>query len=213
MDTKSKGFLIVISGFSGSGKGTIVNGLLEKYPEDYAVSVSATTRDPRPGEVHGKQYFFLKREEFETMIEKNELVEYATYVNNYYGTPKAYVEQQLQQGKNVILEIEIQGALKIREQFSNAILLFVTPPSAEELKRRLEGRGTEDAATISARLNRAVQESEGMKDYDYLVINDVLEECIEDIHKIICSESFRIEKNAAFIEKMRTEIQEFKEGE
>ena len=129
------GLLIVLSGFSGSGKGTIMNRLLSRYPEQYALSVSATTRQPRAGETEGKEYFFMTKEEFLRMIEQNELLEYAQYVDNYYGTPKTYVKEQLEAHKNVILEIEIQGALKIREQFPETLLLFVTPPSGYRVRR------------------------------------------------------------------------------
>ena len=131
-----EGILIVVSGFSGAGKGTIMKALLERY-DNYALSISATTRNPRPGEEEGKAYFFKTTEEFEKMIAKDDLIEYAMYVGNYYGTPKAYVEEQLRAGKDVILEIEIQGALKVKEKFPNTLLLFVTPPSAEELRKRL----------------------------------------------------------------------------
>ena len=143
MIQKNKGILTVVSGFSGSGKGTIMKELLKRYEGQYALSVSATTRNPREGEVDGREYFFRTREEFEQMIAEDALVEYARYVGNYYGTPRAYVEEQLEAGKDVILEIEIQGALKVKEKFPDTLLLFVTPPSAEELKNRLVGRGTE----------------------------------------------------------------------
>ena len=138
---EEKGILIVVSGFSGSGKGTIMKELLKKY-ENYALSISATTRNPRVGEENGREYFFKSVEEFEKMIAKDELIEYAKYVDNYYGTPREYVEEQMKAGKDVILEIEIQGALKVREKFPDALLLFVTPPSAQELKKRLVNRGT-----------------------------------------------------------------------
>lgn len=156
-----EGILIVVSGFSGAGKGTIMKALLERY-DNYALSISATTRNPRPGEEEGKAYFFKTTEEFEKMIAKDELIEYAKYVENYYGTPRAYVEEQLEAGKDVILEIEIQGALKVKEKFPETLLLFVTPPSAAELRRRLEGRGTETQDVIESRLSRAAQEAEGM---------------------------------------------------
>ncbi|MFW5670296.1 MAG: guanylate kinase, partial [Acetivibrio ethanolgignens] len=140
-----KGILTIISGFSGAGKGTLVKELVKKY--DYKLSISATTRSPRQGEEHGREYFFLTRDEFESMIEDNQLLEWAEYVGNYYGTPKAYVEEQLELGNHVILEIEIQGALKVKEQCPDALLLFVTPPSAQVLKERLIGRGTENMDT------------------------------------------------------------------
>ena len=147
---EQEGILIVVSGFSGSGKGTIMKELLQRY-DNYALSISATTRQPREGEVDGREYFFKTREEFEKMIAKDELIEYAKYVNNYYGTPKAYVQEQLHAGKDVILEIEIQGALKVKEKFPETLLLFVTPPTASELKKRLVGRGTESMEVIEQR--------------------------------------------------------------
>ena len=157
-EMKEKGLLLVISGVSGAGKGTVVKRLLELH-NDYALSISATTRSPREGEQNGREYFFKSTEEFESMIDNSELIEYAKYVSNYYGTPKAYVEEQLEAGKNVILEIEIQGALNIKKMYPDAVLLFIMPPSAEELERRLVGRGTEDEATIKARLQRASDEA------------------------------------------------------
>ena len=136
-----KGILAIISGFSGAGKGTVVNRLLEK--ESYAVSISATTRKPRTGEVDGQNYFFRTKDEFEKMIANEQLIEYAEYVGNYYGTPKDYVFKKLDEGFDVILEIEMQGALKVKEKFPETALIFITPPSADELKKRLVGRGTE----------------------------------------------------------------------
>ena len=153
---EQEGILIVVSGFSGSGKGTIMKELLQRY-DNYALSISATTRQPREGEVDGREYFFKTREEFEKMIAKDELIEYAKYVNNYYGTPKAYVQEQLHAGKDVILEIEIQGALKVKEKFPETLLLFVTPPTASELKKRLVGRGTESMELIEQRMLRACE--------------------------------------------------------
>ena len=184
---KDKGLLLVISGFSGAGKGTVVKRLLEQH-NDYALSISATTRSPREGEQNGREYFFKTKEEFEKMIEASELIEYARYVDNYYGTPKAYVEEQLKEGKNVILEIEIQGALNIKKMFPDAVLLFIMPPSAEELERRLVGRGTEDEATIRARLSRASEEAQGVENYNYIVINDDVDACVETINSIVSSE-------------------------
>ena len=163
----NKGKLVVVSGFSGAGKGTLMKALMEQYGDDYALSVSATTRDPRPGEKDGIDYFYVTTEKFKQMIEADELIEYAQYVKNYYGTPKAYVQQQLDLGKNVILEIEIQGALKIKKQFPDTILLFVTAPDAKTLRDRLVGRGTETQDVINARLARACEESEGIENYDY----------------------------------------------
>lgn len=205
-----KGILIVVSGFSGAGKGTLMKRLLEKYEETYALSISATTRQPRDGEAHGREYFFITKEEFEKMIAKAELIEYAKYVENYYGTPKFYVEEQLNAGKDVILEIEIQGALKVKKSFPDTLLLFVVPPSAQELKKRLVGRGTESMEVIESRLKRAVEESEGMEEYDYLVVNDDLDTCVEQMHRIIRGEHLRTSRNEAFIEKMKEELRSLK---
>lgn len=200
-----EGILIVVSGFSGAGKGTIMKALLERY-DNYALSISATTRNPRPGEEEGKAYFFKTTEEFEKMIAKDDLIEYAMYVGNYYGTPKAYVEEQLRAGKDVILEIEIQGALKVKEKFPNTLLLFVTPPSAEELRKRLEGRGTETQEVIDGRMKRAIEEAEYMEQYDYLVVNDELDVCVEEMHHLIQGEHERCFRNQTFIEHMKREL-------
>lgn len=202
-----KGILIVVSGFSGAGKGTLMKRLLEEY-DNYALSISATTRDPRPGEVHGREYFFRTTEEFEKMIAQDELIEYAKYVNNYYGTPKDYVMEQLDAGKDVVLEIEIQGALKVKEKYPDTLLMFVTPPSAEELKKRLIGRGTETEDVIESRMKRAVEESQGVENYDYLVINDDLEVCVKEMHRIIQSEHDRVNRNEEFIARIRRELEE-----
>ena len=200
-----KGILIVVSGFSGAGKGTIMKELLRKY-DNYALSISATTRAPRPGEADGREYFFKTREEFEKMIAQDELIEYASYVNNYYGTPRLYVEEQLKAGRDVILEIEIQGALKVKKKMPDTLLLFVTPPSVEELKRRLVGRGTETMDVIESRLKRAGEEAEGMDKYDYLVVNDELGTCVEEVHAIIKGEHSRSFRNVEFIEYMKNEL-------
>lgn len=180
----AKGILMVISGFSGAGKGTLVKKLLEKNG-DYALSVSMTTRNPREGEVDGVHYFFRTKEQFEEMIGQDGFIEHAQYCGNYYGTPKAYVEEQLSLGKNVILEIEIQGAMNIKKLFPESLLLFVTPPSAEELERRLRGRGTETDEVIAGRLSRAYEESAGMDEYDYIVINDDLDQCAAEVEKLV----------------------------
>ncbi len=207
-----QGILIVVSGFSGAGKGTIMRELLKRY-EQYALSVSATTRAPREGEEEGKDDFFKTREAFERMIADDELVEYACYVNHYYGTPRAYVEETLSRGRDVILEIEIQGARKIRKQFPEAVLLFVTTRDAQVLKERLTKRGTESPEVIGQRLKRAAQESEGIEEYDYLVVNDELEVCVEEIHAIIESEHRRIRYNMELVNKVREELKRFSEGE
>ena len=219
---ENKGKLVVISGFSGAGKGTLMKALMKEYGDSYALSVSATTRNPRPGEMDGVDYFFVSRDKFEQMIAEDALIEYAQYVGNYYGTPKEYVQQQLDLGKNVILEIEIQGALKIKEKFPDTVLMFVTAPDANELKNRLVGRGTETPEVIAARLSRACEESMGMEKYDYLVINDTIENGISLINRLICDErsgniennrAHRVSANIDFINKMREELSGFSKGE
>ncbi len=209
---RHKGILIVVSGFSGAGKGTLMKELLKTY-DNYALSISMTTRSPRQGEKDGVEYFFSTRENFEKKIAEDGLIEYAEYCGNYYGTPRAYVEQQLNCGKDVILEIEIQGALKVKEKFPDALLLFVMPPSANELKRRLIGRGTETAEVIDRRLQRAAEESEGIEAYDYLVINDDLQECTEEIHGIVRTARNAAMRNTEFIEQIRRELRELWKGE
>ena len=188
--SKQKGILTVLSGFSGAGKGTVLRRLLEKY-DNYALSISATTRGPREGEENGREYFFKTREEFEKMIAKDELIEYAMYVNNYYGTPKAYVQEQLAEGKDVILEIEVQGA-----------------PTAGELKRRLTDRGTESPEVVEERMKTAAKEARFMESYDYIILNerDRLEECVEAVHGVILAEHEKSTRNQAFIDHMKEEL-------
>jgi len=202
---KRKGILIVVSGFSGAGKGTLMKKLMEEY-DNYALSISMTTRNPRPGEEDGREYFFVTKEQFEEKIGQDGLVEYASYCDNYYGTPRVYVEQQLEAGKDVILEIEIQGALKIKEKFPTALLLFVMPPSAKELRRRLTGRGTETQEVIDQRMHRAMEEAQGIEQYDYIVINDQLEECVKELHAIIGAAHNTPFRNEEFINNMRKEL-------
>lgn len=200
-----QGILVVVSGFSGAGKGTLMKELLKRY-DNYALSVSATTRQPRAGERDGEDYFFVSRERFQEMIDRGGLVEYAQYVNHYYGTPRQYVEERMSEGKDVILEIEIQGALKVKKRFPEALLLFITPPDAEELRRRLIGRGTETIEVINARLRRAAEEAAGMEAYDYLLINDKIDTCVEQMHQLIQLQHNKTSYHLDFLGKMREEL-------
>lgn len=200
-----KGTLTVVSGFSGVGKGSVMNSLLSRY-DGYALSVSATTRDPRPGEVHGVAYYFISKNEFEEMIVSDGLVEYAEYCGNYYGTPKAFVEQRLQEGMDVLLEIEIQGAMKVRKLFPDATLVFVMPPNAQALIERLTNRGTESRETIENRIRRAVHEAEGIEDYDFILVNDMIDPCADELHHLIQARKMRTTHNRPFIEHVREDI-------
>ena len=178
-----KGKLFVLSGFSGAGKGTLVKYFLEHY-EGFALSVSATTRPMREGEIDGVHYHFITRESFEEMIGRGELIEYTQYQGNYYGTPRPFVEKQLEEGVDVLLEIEVDGGTQIRKLYPDATLIFLMPPSAEELARRLRKRGTNTEEEIAGRLRRAVEESRYIGDYDYLLINDDLAECAARFERI-----------------------------
>ena len=208
----SEGVLTVVSGFSGAGKGTVMKRLIQKY-DDYALSISVTTRNPREGERDGIEYFFKTKEEVEAMIENDEFLEYARYVDNYYGTPRFYVEEMLAKGKNVILEIEIQGAMQIKAKNQEAVLVFVTPPSFEELRNRLVGRGTETADVIESRLRRASEEAEGMPSYDYILVNDQVEDCVDRLHQIILSERAKAQRNEEFINTIQQEARIFMKGD
>lgn len=200
-----EGILVVVSGFSGAGKGTLMKTLRQRY-DNYALSISATTRTPREGEQDGVDYFFVSREKFDQMVHEDSFLEYATYVNHSYGTPKAYVQDQMANGKDVILEIEIQGALKIKEAYPNAVLLFIIPPNAGELKCRLVGRGTESEEVIQARLKRAAEEADSMEHYDYLLINDQVEQCVLKMHQIIEAQHNRVIHNLDFMNQIKAEL-------
>ena len=200
-----RGILVVVSGFSGAGKGTIMKRITEKY-DNYALSVSATTREPREGEEEGKSYFFVRKERFEKMIDEDELLEYAKYVEHYYGTPRKFVEDCLNQGKDVILEIEIQGALKIKKRYPESLLVFLAPPSAEELRKRLMGRITEDEETMHKRLCRAIVEAEGVEAYDYILVNENVDTCTEKLHNLIRASHDRVEAHLDLIEEIRKDL-------
>lgn len=204
-----KGMIIVLSGFSGAGKGTIMKNLLKAHPGQYHLSISATTRQKRQGEEDGREYFFKTREEFDQMIADNQLLEYATFNGNSYGTPRSYVEQLVNEGKDVILEIEIQGALQIKKLYPEALLLFVMPPSADALKERLVGRGTETPDVIAQRLALSSKESQYMNGYDYLVINDQIENSVEQVHAIISCEHFKTARNEDTIDMIQKDLKKF----
>ena len=183
-DKKRPGKLVIISGFSGVGKGTVVKELLKNYGH-YVLSVSMTTRSPREGEEHGVNYYFVTNEEFEKMIKENGFLEHAGYADHYYGTPREYVMKNLAEGKDVILEIEVQGAMQIKKDNPDAVLVFITTPSAAEMAKRLIGRKTETHEQILSRFRRAVEEAEDMKKYDFIVVNDKLEDCVKEVNRIV----------------------------
>ncbi len=188
-----KGLLVVVSGPSGAGKGTVMGRLITGG--GYALSVSATTRSPREGEKDGINYFFKTRDEFEKMIADNEFLEYAEFCGNYYGTPAPYVQAMLDEGKNVILEIEVKGAFQVKERCPEAVLVFLAPPSIKELESRLVGRGTETADVIEKRLARALEELDLIDNYDYVVVNDDIDEAVSDIRSIVRAERRKTARN------------------
>lgn len=202
---KKRGLLVVISGFSGGGKGTLIRKLMSKH-EGYALSVSATTRAKRPGERDGVDYFFVDDARFREMVAKDELLEYAQYVGHFYGTPRVFVENTLSKGKDCILEIDLQGAMKVKEKCPDAILIFVTPPSARELMTRLKGRGTESEETIEKRLLRASVEAMSMESYDYILINDELNKAAATLHAMIQIQHMRPNKENEIVKKIREEL-------
>lgn len=191
----AKGLLIVLSGPSGVGKGTVCSELRARMPE-LVYSVSATTRQPRLGEENGVNYFFKTREQFLDMIEKDQLLEYAEYVGNFYGTPRDFVEKTIESGRDIILEIEVQGALKVKEKFPEGVFVFMLPPSLDELKDRIQGRGTESQATIDHRMSVAANEINLLEQYDYAVVNDEIDLACQRIQAIITAEHCKIRKTA-----------------
>ncbi len=201
-----KGTLIVISGFSGVGKGTVVKRLVSEY--GYNLSVSATTRAPREGEVNGREYYFMDKGEFENLIDYGGFFEWTQYVENYYGTPRKYVEQSLNEGKDIILEIEVMGAMSVKQQYPEALLIFIAAPSIKSLRDRLVSRGTENEATIVKRLKKATEEACDMDKYDYIVINDNLDVCVEEVNSIIRGYSCRCANNLQFIQEIKDELKE-----
>ncbi|MBO0420770.1 guanylate kinase [Vagococcus fluvialis] len=201
-----RGLLIVLSGPSGVGKGTVRKAIFESEGNEFEYSISMTTRKMREGEVEGLDYFFRSREEFEALIQAGKMLEYAEYVGNYYGTPLDYVNQTLDEGKDVFLEIEVQGAMKVKEQVPDGVFIFLTPPDFDELKSRIVNRGTDDLAVIDERMKVAREEVEMMRHYDYAVVNDKVELAVDRIKKIIESEHYRVDRVIDRYEKMLKEF-------
>lgn len=200
-----KGMLTIISGFSGAGKGTVIKELLKQH-DNYALSISATTRKPRIGEEHGVNYFFLTTDEFERMIKQDEFLEYEKYVNCSYGTPKNFVSERLESGYDVILEIEVKGAMSVKAKYPDALLMFLTPPCALDLRNRLINRGTETKQIIERRLQKAQEEADSMQLYDYIIVNDILENCVEQVHQVIQNQKNRTKYQLSFIQQLKEEI-------
>jgi guanylate kinase len=205
-DMTERGLLIVLSGPSGVGKGTVRQAIFESDDNDFDYSISMTTRKKRVGERDGIDYFFSTKEEFEALIESGGLLEYAEYVGNYYGTPLGYVEKTLQSGKDVFLEIEVQGALQVREKMPEGIFIFLTPPDLKELKSRIIGRGTDEMAIIEQRMAKAIEEIDLMRYYDYAVENDKVENAVRKIKQIIESEHLKVSRVIQRYKKMIEEL-------
>lgn len=203
-----RGLLIVLSGPSGVGKGTVRAAIFSKGEQKFVYSISATTRLPRTGEIDGVDYFFKTREEFEQMIQNKQLLEYAEYVGNYYGTPLEYVENTLAKGKDVFLEIDVQGAIQVRELMPDGVFIFLTPPDLNELESRIVNRGTDSDEVIAKRMKTAREELELMKYYDYSVVNDTVDNAVQKIEAIIQTEHLRIVRNLDTIEELEEILDE-----
>ncbi|MDK7828758.1 guanylate kinase [Enterococcus faecalis] len=201
-----RGLLIVLSGPSGVGKGTVRKAIFDSEENDFQYSISMTTRKQREGEVDGVDYYFRSREEFEAMIEAGEMLEYAEYVGNYYGTPLMYVNQTLDEGKDVFLEIEVQGAKQVKDKVPDGVFIFLTPPDLAELKSRIIGRGTDEMSVIEERMAVAREEIEMMALYDYAVVNDEVPLAVQRIKDIIASEHFRVDRVIGKYIKMLEEM-------
>ena len=206
--SRDRGVLAVISGFSGSGKGTVIKKMQELYPDRYRLSISATTRDPRPGEEDKIHYFFITKEQFEELIDGGRLLEHAVYHEQYYGTPAAYVEENLAAGYDVILEIEQQGAFQVKQAAPDSVLIFMSPPSAAELERRLRGRNSEKEDAIAARLAIAAKEACVIDRYDAFVVNEIPEECAVQVHEIIEAQKRKICFNSQVIKSLQHDLWE-----
>lgn len=204
-----EGKLLVISGLSAAGKGTIAKELVNRH-DDFVLSISATTREKRGNEVEGKDYFFISKAKFEEMIKNDEFLEYAKYVNNYYGTPKKYVKEMIDQGKNVILEIEMQGALQVKKIYDNAILVFFLPKDAKTQKERLINRKRETLEQIEERIKQAIVDAEYAIHYDYVLVNEEIEDSIKDI-QLIVEDSYDKSKNATSLNILKKIVRDIKE--
>ena len=200
----SKGTLAVISGFSGVGKGTVVSRLVKEYP--YSLSVSATTRDPRPGEIPDQSYHFISKDRFEELIRDGGLIEWTNYVGNYYGTPRKFIEDEIRQGHDVILEIESDGAVQVRRLYPDALLIYMLPPTFAEVRSRLVGRGTESADKIRSRLAKARDiELDRARQYDFLIVNDDVDTCVKELDKIIRTKSGIRPSQTDLLDKLKKE--------
>lgn len=205
------GKLLVISGLSAAGKGTIAKELIIRH-DDFVLSISATTREKRGNEIDGEDYFFVSKDKFEDMIKKDELIEYACYVNNFYGTPKKYVEDKLKSGKNVILEIEMQGALQIKKIYNDAVLIFFIPKDAKTQRERLINRKRESLEQIEERIKQAIIDAEYARQYDYIIVNDDIEKAIQDVESVVKGtyDKSKNEKNIKILDQIINDIKEGK---
>lgn len=203
----NRGILIVLSGPSGVGKGTVREALLKNYDNEFEFSISMTTRDKRKGEVEGKDYFYRSKEEFQKLIEEDGFLEYAEYVGNFYGTPKKYVEETLERGRDVFLEIEVQGARQVQKQMPEGVFIFLTPPNLKELEARILNRGTETAETVQRRLKKAVDEMRQVRYYNYMVENDKVDNASRKVKNIIESEHLKVSRNIEMFENFIKEME------
>lgn len=198
---KNRGLLLVVSGPAGAGKGTICSAFMQRQPQVH-LSISATTRAPRSIEQDGVHYYFLQQQQFEQMIEQGEFIEWARFCGNYYGTPRAKVEEKLAVGQDVLLEIEVQGAMQVKEKFPEAILIFILPPSMEELRARIIGRGTETMEVIDKRMQRAAEEVELAQQYDYFILNDTVEDAVIRFESIVQAEKIKVSRNLTLLKEV-----------
>ncbi|MCI9626084.1 MAG: guanylate kinase [Clostridia bacterium] len=199
---KNRGLLLVVSGPAGAGKGTICGTFMQRHPQVH-LSVSATTRAPRAMEQEGIHYYFLQQQQFEQMIAQDAFIEWANFCGNYYGTPRAKVEEKLAAGQDVLLEIEVQGAMQVKKKFPEAVLIFILPPSMEELRSRIIGRGTETMEVIDRRMARAAEEVELAQQYDYFILNDTVEEATDRFESIVQAEKIKVSRNLTLLKEVR----------